>query len=107
MIECSSRRARVAPLAVPRARRATVCRVLCAGQSAPQTVRQFVAMTRQCARDALAGARRIVREAGAELARLNRAGLSADALAGKSRSARARIVSAMLAQRHDGHHRCC
>ena len=88
MSERSSRGTRVAP-------------------SVSQTVRQFVAMTRECARAALAGARRIIREAGAELARLNRAGLSAEALAGKSRRARARIVSAVIAQRHDGHHRCC
>ena len=61
-----------------------------------QTVGQFAAI-----------ARRIMREAGAELARLNRAGLSAEALAGKPRSARARLVTAALAHRHDGHHRCC
>jgi carbon starvation protein len=30
-----------------------------------------------------------------------------NAIAGKSRRARARIVSAVIAQRHDGHHRCC
>lgn len=54
-----------------------------------------------------ATARRILREAGAELARLNRAGLGADALAGKSRSDRARTVAAALSHRHDGHSRCC
>jgi hypothetical protein len=71
------------------------------------SVPSFAAMVRKFIRDVFATARRIVREAGAELARLNRVGLSAEALAGKSRRARARIVSAVIAQRHDGHHRCC
>ena len=54
-----------------------------------------------------ATARRILREAVAELARLNRAGPGVDALAGKSRSDRARTVAAALSHRHDGHCRCC
>ena len=50
---------------------------------------------------------RFFSEAANELARINRAGLSADAFAGKSRGDRARIVAASLSHRHKGHHRCC
>jgi hypothetical protein len=52
-------------------------------------------------------ARRILREAVAEIARLNRAGLDDHTLAGKSRHDRARTVAAALAHRHDGPTRCC
>jgi hypothetical protein len=51
--------------------------------------------------------RRMTREAAAELARINRAGLSPDALAGQPRRARARLVTAALAHRHNHPHRCC
>jgi hypothetical protein len=51
--------------------------------------------------------RRMIHEAAAELARINRAGLSPDALAGLPRRARARLVTAALADRRDGHNRCC
>jgi hypothetical protein len=51
--------------------------------------------------------RSILGQAGAELARLNRAGLNAEALAGKSRRDRARAVMAALSRSHRGHHRCC
>jgi hypothetical protein len=53
------------------------------------------------------GVGRIVHEAAAELARINRAGLSPDALAGLPSRARARLVTAALAHRHDGRNRCC
>ena len=54
-----------------------------------------------------AGASRILRELGAELARLNRTGLSADAHEDRSRRARAQLVTAALSHRHDGRNRCC
>ena len=54
-----------------------------------------------------ASTRRFIRQARAELACLNRAGLHPDALAGQPRRTRARIVRAALARRHDGRHRCC
>ena len=51
--------------------------------------------------------RRLLREAVAELARLNRAGLEADKLIGKSRRARARTVAEALSHRHGDTNRCC
>ena len=58
-------------------------------------------------RNLLAALRRILREAAAELARINRAGLRPDALAGRPRRARARLVAAALTRLHRGTHRCC
>jgi hypothetical protein len=52
-------------------------------------------------------ARRILREAVAEIARLNRAGLEANMLVGKSRRARAQTVAAALSYRHGDVNRCC
>jgi hypothetical protein len=52
-------------------------------------------------------ARRLLREAVAEIARLNRAGLGADMLVGKSRRDRARIVATTLSRRHGDTNRCC
>jgi hypothetical protein len=51
--------------------------------------------------------RRLLRESVAELARLNRVGLEADKLIGKSRRDRARTVAAALSHRHDDINRCC
>ncbi|MEA2647572.1 MAG: hypothetical protein QOG61_7 [Candidatus Binataceae bacterium] len=51
--------------------------------------------------------RRLLREAIAELARLNRTGLDTATLTGKSRRDRARTVAMALAHRHDGPTRCC
>ncbi len=51
--------------------------------------------------------RRLLRESVAELARLNRAGLEADTLIGKSRGYRARTVAAALSHRHGDTNRCC
>jgi hypothetical protein len=51
--------------------------------------------------------RRLLREAIAELARLNRTGLDTATLTGKSRRDRARTVAIALAHRHDGPTRCC
>jgi hypothetical protein len=56
---------------------------------------------------ALARIARFIREAGTELARVNRIGLHPDALAGKSRRERARTVADALNRRHAGHRRCC
>lgn len=52
-------------------------------------------------------ARRVLREAVAELVRLNRAGLAADELIGKSRSDRGRTVAIALAHRRGDINRCC
>lgn len=52
-------------------------------------------------------ARRILREAIAEIARLNRTGLDADTGIGKSRRDRARTVAAALSRRHNRPARCC
>jgi hypothetical protein len=52
-------------------------------------------------------ARRILREAVAEIARVNRTGLDTATLTGKSRRDRARTVAIALAHRHDGPTRCC
>jgi hypothetical protein len=43
----------------------------------------------------------------AEMARLNRAGVAAETLRGRSRRERARLVKAAVAARHHGHTRCC
>lgn len=56
---------------------------------------------------AAAGVSRLMREIAAEISRLNRTGLSADALEGQSRRACARLVTAALSHRHDGRNRCC
>jgi hypothetical protein len=52
-------------------------------------------------------ARRILREAIAEIARLNRAGLDTNTLVGKSRRDRAQSVAAALSYRHGDVNRCC
>jgi hypothetical protein len=52
-------------------------------------------------------ARRLLREAVAEIARLNRAGLEVDTIIGKSRRARAQSVVAALSDRHGDINRCC
>jgi hypothetical protein len=80
--------------------------VIRTGRSDAFSARLRVA-ARVLTRDVIAGARRIIREAATELARINRAGLRADAFAGKSRGDRARIVAASLSRRHKGNHRCC
>ena len=49
----------------------------------------------------------LLRDLYAELARLNRAGVAADSLKGRSRRERARLVKAAVAARHHGHSRCC
>ena len=51
--------------------------------------------------------RKLLRDLYAELARLNRAGVAADSLKGRSRRERARLVKAAVAARHHGHSRCC
>ena len=51
--------------------------------------------------------RTLLRDLYAEMARLNRAGVAADSLTGRSRSERARLVKRALAERHHGHTRCC
>ena len=51
--------------------------------------------------------RRILAEAVAEIARLNRAGLDADTLIGRSRRDRVRIVAAALSQGRNHPTRCC
>lgn len=58
-------------------------------------------------RAALTGIGRIFREAAAELARINRAGLRLGALAGLPRRTRARLVAAALAALHHRVDRCC
>jgi len=95
--------------AARRARRAAGRSGRCAAIAAhlPLLPAWLAAIAHRIIRDALAGARRIIREAGAELARINRAGLSAEALTGTPRRARVRMVTAALARRHDGHNRCC
>lgn len=62
--------------------------------------------TKWAARIANAG-KRILREAIAEVARLNRAGVDADRLIGRSRRDRARIVAAALSQRRNHPSPCC
>lgn len=42
-----------------------------------------------------------------EMARLNRAGVTADSLKGRSRRERARLVKRALAEHHHGRSRCC
>jgi hypothetical protein len=51
--------------------------------------------------------RTLLRDLYAEMARLNRAGVTADSLKGRSRRERARLVKRALAARHHGHTRCC
>ena len=51
--------------------------------------------------------RTLLRDLYSELARLNRAGVAADSLKGRSRRERARLVKAAVAARHHGHSRCC
>jgi hypothetical protein len=83
------------------------------GTARHPTIRSFAfgshleAAARALIREIIAGTRRIIREATTELARINRAGLGADVLDGKSRGDRARIVASSLSRRHKGHHRCC
>ena len=51
--------------------------------------------------------RTLVRDLHAEVARLNRAGVPADALIGRTRRERARVVKSAFAGRHNGHNHCC
>jgi len=52
--------------------------------------------------------RTLLRDLRAEMARLNRAGVSAETLKGRSRRERTRLVKRALAERHHhGHTRCC
>ena len=51
--------------------------------------------------------RTLLRDLRAEIARLNRAGVAAETLKGRSRRERARLVKAAVAARHHGHTRCC
>jgi hypothetical protein len=51
--------------------------------------------------------RTLLRDLYAEMARLNRAGVAAETLTGRSRRERARLVKAALATRHYGQTRCC
>jgi hypothetical protein len=51
--------------------------------------------------------RTLLRDLYSELARLNRGGVAAETLKGRSRRERARLVKAAVASRHHGHTRCC
>jgi hypothetical protein len=51
--------------------------------------------------------RSLLRDLYAEMARLNRAGVAADSLTGRSRRERARLVKAAVAARYRGDTRCC
>jgi hypothetical protein len=51
--------------------------------------------------------RTLLRDLYAEMARLNRAGVAAETLKGRSRRERARLVKAAVTARHHGHSRCC
>ena len=51
--------------------------------------------------------RTLLRDLRAEIARLNRAGVAAETLKGRSRRECARLVKAAVAARHHGHTRCC
>jgi hypothetical protein len=51
--------------------------------------------------------RTLLRDLRAEIARLNRAGVAAETLKGRSRRERARLVKAAVTARHHGHTRCC
>ena len=51
--------------------------------------------------------RTLLHDLRAEMARLNRAGVAAETLTGRSRRERARLVKAALADRHQGLARCC
>jgi hypothetical protein len=51
--------------------------------------------------------RTLLRDLRAEMARLNRAGVAAETLKGRSRRERARLVKAAVAGCHHGHTRCC
>ncbi len=51
--------------------------------------------------------RTLLRDLRAELTRLNRAGVAAHELKGRSRRERTRLVKAALATRHYGQTRCC
>jgi len=62
--------------------------------------------TKWAAQIAVTG-RRILREAVAEIERLNRTGLDADWLIARSRRDRARIVAAALSQRRNHTTPCC
>ncbi len=83
-------------------RRGAPRRANCPGRAA-----RFALYASRIIRGALTGVHRVIREAAAELARINRAGLGPDTLAGLSRRARARLVTAALARRHHRQDRCC
>jgi hypothetical protein len=89
--------------------RATLARIGGAGRAARSAphAQLLGTLAARIIRAALTGLRRIIREAAAELARINRAGLRLDALAGRPRRARARLVAATLARRHHRVERCC
>ena len=95
------------------ARRRPIPPAICASPAAqaPARLRRFTRVALTDARSILSAAFAricgIINEAGVELARLNRAGLRDDALAGKSRRERARAVADALNRRHEGHRRCC
>lgn len=75
--------------------------------SACWIVRAAYASARRIASGTLRRTRTVIKEAGAELTRMNRTGLGAEDLAGQSHRERARAVAAALAHRHDGRGRCC
>ena len=86
----------------PLTRRAACGRASCAARAA-----QLARYASLIIRGALTGVRRIIREATAELARINRPGLGPDTLPGQPRGSRARLVIAALARRHHRADRCC
>jgi hypothetical protein len=63
--------------------------------------------TMQTLRNLASNLRTLLHDLRAEMARLNRAGVAAETLKGRSRRERTRLVKAALADRHQGLARCC
>ncbi len=76
-----------------------------------QTLTNLASNVRTLLRDLRAeltsNVRTLLRDLRAELTRLNRAGVAAHELKGRSRRERTRLVKAAVAARHYGQTRCC